>query len=66
MLSQPDPEGRVLKCLGKLKEVLHYSTICKAVKRLRKDLNRLLEESSKLLGIKLKVLTREDNFGWRH
>jgi len=36
-----------------LKEVLHYSMICKAVKRLRDvDLRRLLEESSKLLNVK--------------
>jgi hypothetical protein len=40
-----------------LKEVPDYSTICKAVKRLREeDLKKLLEESAKLLGVKLEVL----------
>jgi IS5 family transposase len=37
-----------------LKEVPDYTTICKAVKRLREgDLKRLLEESAKLLEFKL-------------
>ena len=51
-----------------LKEVPDYTTICKVVKRLKKeDLRKLLEESSKLLGVKLKILAidstglREDN-----
>ncbi len=40
-----------------LKEVSHYSTICRAVKRLREDdLRRLLKESFKLLEVKLDVL----------
>ena len=40
-----------------LKEVPYYSTICKAVKRLKEeDLRKLLEESSKLLDVKLEVL----------
>ncbi|WP_456327494.1 hypothetical protein [Archaeoglobus sp.] len=40
-----------------LREVPHYSTICKAVKRLREeDLKRLLEESAKLLDVKLDIL----------
>ena len=51
-----------------LKEVPDYTTICKAVKRLREeDLRKLLKESSKLLGVKLEILAvdftglREDN-----
>ena len=58
----------VLRKALNLKEVPDYSTICKAVKRLREeDLRKLLEESSKLLGVKLEVLAvdstglREDN-----
>jgi len=44
--------SKVLREALNLKEVPHYSTTCKAVKRLREeDLSRLLEESSKLLGI---------------
>ena len=40
-----------------LKEVPDYTTICKAVKRLREEgLRKLLEESSKLLGVKLEIL----------
>ena len=60
--------SEVLRKALNLKDVPHYSTICKAVKRLRKeDLKRLLEESSKLLDVKLEVLAvdstglREDN-----
>ncbi len=42
----------VLRKALNLKEVPHYSTICKAVKRLRKeDLKRLLKESAKLLEV---------------
>jgi len=51
-----------------LKDVPHYSTICKAVKRLKEEgLKKLLEESAKLLDIELEVLAvdstglREDN-----
>jgi len=45
-----------------LKEVLHYSTICKAVKRLKEEgLRELLEESAKLLDVKLEVLTVDSN-----
>ncbi len=58
----------VLRRILNLKEAPHYSTICKAVKRLREeDLRKLLEESSKLLDVKLEVLAidstglREDN-----
>jgi len=58
----------VLRKALNLKEVPDYTTICKAVKRLREeDLKKLLEESTKLLGVKLEVLTvdspslREDN-----
>ncbi|WP_457549950.1 transposase [Archaeoglobus sp.] len=58
----------VLRKALNLKEVPHYSTICKAVKRLRKeDLKGLLKESAKLLEVKLDVLAidstglREDN-----
>jgi len=47
----------VLRRALNLKEAPHYSTICKAVKRLREeDLKELLEESSKLLDVKLEVL----------
>ncbi len=59
--------SEVLRKALNLKELPHYSTICKAVKRLREeDLKRLLEESSKLLNVKLEVLAidsrlREDN-----
>jgi len=42
--------SEVLREALNLKKVPHYSTICKAVKRLKEeDLKRLLEESSKLL-----------------
>ncbi|WP_457550073.1 transposase [Archaeoglobus sp.] len=58
----------VLRRALNLKEVPHYSTICKAVKRLsEEDLKKLLEESAKLLDVKLDVLAidstglREDN-----
>lgn len=60
--------SEVLRKALNLKEVPHYSTICKAVKRLREeDLKRLLEESAKLLNVKLDILAidstslREDN-----
>jgi len=60
--------SEVLRKALNLREVPHYSTICKAVKRLREeDLRMLLEESSKLLNVKLEVLAidstglREDN-----
>ena len=60
--------SEVLKSALNLKEVPHYSTICKAVKRLKEeDLKKLLEESAKLLNVKLEVLAidstglREDN-----
>ena len=60
--------SEVLRSALNLKEVPHYSTICKAVKRLREeDLKRLLEESAKLLNVKLEILAvdstglREDN-----
>ena len=48
-----EEEFRISEVLRKalnLREVPHYSTICKAVKRLREEdfLKRLLEESSKL------------------
>jgi len=39
-----------------LKDVPNYSTICKAVKRLKEDDLRDLVESSKLLGVKLEDL----------
>ena len=55
-----DEEGflvsKVLREALNLEKVPYHSTICKAVKRLREDLRRSLEESSKLLEIKLKVL----------
>jgi len=55
-----EEEFRISEVLRKalnLKEVPHYSTICKAVKRLKEgDLKRLLEESSKLLNVKSEVL----------
>lgn len=60
--------SEVLRKALNLKDVPHYSTICKAVKRMREeDLRRLLEESSKLLDVKLEILAidstglREDN-----
>jgi len=59
--------SEVLRSALNLKEVPHYSTICKAVKRLKVDLKRLLEESAKLLNVKLEILAvdstglREDN-----
>jgi len=60
--------SEVLRSALNLEEVPHYSTICKAVKRLREeDLRRLLEESSKLLDVELEILAidstglREDN-----
>ena len=60
--------SEVLRKALNLKEVPDYTTICKAVKRLREeDLRKLLEESSKLLGVKLEILAidstglREDN-----
>ena len=66
-----EEEFRISEVLRKalnLREVPHYSTICKAVKRLKEeDLKRLLEESAKLLDVKLEVLAidstglREDN-----
>ena len=64
-----EEEFRISGVLRKaLKEVPDYSTICKAVKRLREeDLKKLLEESSKLICVKLEVLAidstglREDN-----
>ncbi len=52
-----EEEFRISEVLRHLKDVPHYSTICKAVKRLRKeDLKKLLEESSRLLDVKLEVL----------
>lgn len=49
--------SEVLRRALNLKEVPDYTTICKAVKRLREeDLRKLLEESSKLLGVKLEIL----------
>ena len=66
-----EEEFRISEVLRKalnLKEVPHYSTICKAVKRLKEeDLKKLLEGSAKLLDVKLEVLAvdstglREDN-----
>ncbi len=63
--------GEVLRKALNLKEVLHYSTICKAVKKLKEeDLKKLLEESAKLLDVKLEVLAidstglREDNLSY--
>ena len=60
--------SEVLRKALNLKEVPDYTTICKAVKRLREeDLRKLLKESSKLLGVKLEILAidstglREDN-----
>ncbi len=60
--------SEVLRKALNLKEVPDYTTICKAVKKLREeDLRKLLEESSKLLGVKLEILAidstglREDN-----
>jgi len=60
--------SEVLREALNLKDVPHYSTICKAVKRLREeDLKKLLEESAKLLDVKLDILAidstglREDN-----
>lgn len=47
----------VLRKALNLEKVPHYSTICKAVKRLREeDLKKVLEESSKLLDVKLDIL----------
>ncbi len=57
----------VLREALNLEKVPHYSTICKAVKRLKEDLRKLLEGSAKLLNVKLEVLAidstglREDN-----
>lgn len=49
--------SEVLREALNLKDVPHYSTICKAVKRLKEeDLKKLLEESSKLLDVKLDIL----------
>ena len=66
-----EEEFRISEVLRKalnLGKVPHYSTICKAVKRLREeDLKKLLEESSRLLDVKLDILAidstglREDN-----
>ena len=66
-----EEEFRISEVLRKalnLEKVPHYSTICKAVKRLREeDLKKLLEESAKLLNVKLDILAigstglREDN-----
>ncbi len=60
--------NKVLRKALNLKEVPDYTTICKAVKRLKEeDLRKLLEESNKLLGVKLEILAvdstglREDN-----
>ena len=60
--------SEVLRKALNLKEVPHYSTICKAVKKLKEeDLKKLLEKSAKLLDVKLDILAidstglREDN-----
>jgi len=52
-----EEEFRISEVLRKelnLKE--HYSTICKAVKMREEDLKRLLEESAKLLDVKLDIM----------
>ena len=65
-----EEEFRISEVLRKalnLEKVPHYLTICKAVKRLREeDLKKLLEESSRVLDVKLDILAidsrlREDN-----
>ena len=60
--------SEVLRSALNLKKVPDYSTICKAVKRLKEeDLKNLLEESAKLLNVNLDILAidstglREDN-----
>jgi len=49
--------SEVLRNALNLKDVPDYTTICKAVKKLRgEDLSKLLEERAKLLGFRLDYL----------